>query len=402
MHLYTQPMKDWHIDLILKRELTNGWQDMEKLGACYVVPPVGSFIEHESGCSLDRDYSRIPGLWDLPWCQEGTRKRGDHQKDRRLAMFTGWEPVRYLTDEIFLPDDALMYRWLTERIPEDMDVSLSPVLGLRGVWDQPPDTEDEEEAGAVWELKWYINARLARARVARMLCVLSSHISACFMYARAIWEAAGASSSAASAAPAGVVLTERQDVEATAKASTHVYGPHHVPLPRQDFTQETPFEPMPGQPMERKLTKRQKRQRREHMRDYAWNRIFADPARGEEAHVCHCTRVLHWCMCLARMPLCVRARVWCGACARTWCEPVARRAACVCASCVCSACEADVSWRRPQHLSESGDSVLEMRGWTAPRSVVDERVAEISLAVGRGDAGAAAGTEGAARSSGSR
>ena len=149
MHMYTQPMKDWHIDLILKTKLTEGWQHADELGACYVVPPVGSFIEHETGCSFDRDATRIEGMWDLDWCQEGTRKRTDKQRHRRLALYTAKGPMRYLTEEVLLPEDAHIYRWLTEPIPEGMDVSLSPVLGLRGVWAQPEEEEEEAEAGGL-------------------------------------------------------------------------------------------------------------------------------------------------------------------------------------------------------------------------------------------------------------
>lgn len=147
MHMYTQPMKDWHIDLILKKMLNQSWQSSDELGACYVVPPVGSFIEHESGCSKDRDTSRIQGMWDQPWCQEGTRKRTDEQQHRRLAFFTTSGDMRYLTDEILLPQNAMAYRWLTEPIPEELDVSLLPVLGLRGVWAEPVEDEEPEAGG---------------------------------------------------------------------------------------------------------------------------------------------------------------------------------------------------------------------------------------------------------------
>ena len=44
-----------------------------------------------------------------------------------------------------------------------------------------------------------------------------------------------------------------------------------------------------------------------------------------------------------------------------------------------------MTWRRSQHLNVSGDSVLELRGWTMAQSAVDERVAESSLAAGRGE-----------------
>ena len=48
--------------------------------------------------------------------------------------------------------------------------------------------------------------------------------------------------------------------------------------------------------------------------------------------------------------------------------------------------EADVVWRLPQHLSESGDSVLQLRGWVQPASAQDARAAEVGLQAGRAQA----------------
>ena len=41
--------------------------------------------------------------------------------------------------------------------------------------------------------------------------------------------------------------------------------------------------------------------------------------------------------------------------------------------------QADVEWHVEQHLSQSGDSVLQTRGWTQPESAADRMVAEASL-----------------------
>ena len=143
--MYTQKVPDWHVDLLFKKLLVNeDWQNTHMLGACYVVPPIGSFIEHESGCSKDRDVARIPGLWNHAWCQEGTRKRGPHQRHRKLAMFPAQhEPVGYLTDEIVLPDPEF-YKWLTQRPPPGEGISL-PQIPLSGVWKVPQEEMKEEE-----------------------------------------------------------------------------------------------------------------------------------------------------------------------------------------------------------------------------------------------------------------
>ena len=48
--------------------------------------------------------------------------------------------------------------------------------------------------------------------------------------------------------------------------------------------------------------------------------------------------------------------------------------------------EADVVWRLPQHLSESGDSVLQLRGWVQPASAQDARATQVGLQAGRSQA----------------
>ena len=94
-----------------------GWQDPEQLGACYVVPPIGSFIEHATGCSMDRP-GRIPGHWGCKWQQDGTRKRRPDEKDRWMAGFTPkGEPVWLGQGPVRLPAERAKLRWLTEPYP---------------------------------------------------------------------------------------------------------------------------------------------------------------------------------------------------------------------------------------------------------------------------------------------
>ena len=112
-----QPMKDYRFDLVLLRLLIEGWQDPEQLGACYVVPPIGSFIEHVTGCSMDRP-GRIPGHWGCKWQQDGTRKNKEDDKDRWLAGFTPkGEPIWLGTRAVRLPQDHAQLRWLTAPYP---------------------------------------------------------------------------------------------------------------------------------------------------------------------------------------------------------------------------------------------------------------------------------------------
>ena len=62
-------VKPGHFDVVLKSHLQHGW--VEKLRASYVVPPIGNFDSHESGCSPGVGFRT--GCWGLPWCKEGTR-----------------------------------------------------------------------------------------------------------------------------------------------------------------------------------------------------------------------------------------------------------------------------------------------------------------------------------------
>ena len=110
-------MKDWHFDIVLLHRLIEGWQNPDQLGACYVVPPIGSFMEHVTGCSMDRP-GRIPGHWGASWQQDGTRKLRDGQEDRWLAGFTAKGPAQWLgAGPVRLPLAHDRLRWLTEPFP---------------------------------------------------------------------------------------------------------------------------------------------------------------------------------------------------------------------------------------------------------------------------------------------
>ena len=156
-------MKDWHIDIVLKRELIAGWQEPEQLGACYVVPPVGSFIEHETGCSLDRA-GRIRGMFGLSWCQEGTRKRGDEQVHRRLAAFSSKGRTQWLCRAIHLPLDKEQLKWRTERPPSDRRAVLAPPA-LQGVWAEPVEEQEAERHSKTLRGACACTSRVSTVRV---------------------------------------------------------------------------------------------------------------------------------------------------------------------------------------------------------------------------------------------
>ena len=140
--MYTQPLRDWHIDLVLKKKFIGGWQERDQLGACYVVPPVGSFIEHETGCSVDRQ-GRISGMFGLSWCQEGTRKRGAEQVHRRLAAFGWGENIHWLGLPVHLPAARPELKWRTQRPPTHCGAALTRPMEV-GVWAEPAEEEQAE------------------------------------------------------------------------------------------------------------------------------------------------------------------------------------------------------------------------------------------------------------------
>ena len=156
-------MKDWHIDIVLKKQLIAGWQEPDQLGACYVVPPVGSFIEHETGCSADRP-GRIAGMFGVSWCQEGTRKRGSEQVHRRLAAFSRKGRTQWLCRAIHLPLSKEELKWRTERPPSDRGACLSAPANM-GVWAEPAEEREAERHSMTLRGACACTSRVSTVRV---------------------------------------------------------------------------------------------------------------------------------------------------------------------------------------------------------------------------------------------
>ena len=70
-----------HWDVSLFRALEKNVDLRTRIGgACFCFPSVGHYVEHVSGTE---GRVREPG-WTKWWCQEGTRRLNDEQKDRHL------------------------------------------------------------------------------------------------------------------------------------------------------------------------------------------------------------------------------------------------------------------------------------------------------------------------------
>lgn len=99
--------KPYHFDLWLLSELQKRDPGVK---AGYLIPAMGGFVEHESGCQKGL------GVREQQWkvTQSGTRKRFEKDYHRKCARFNesgkGWAEV---SAEIVLPDRVHQYRWYT-------------------------------------------------------------------------------------------------------------------------------------------------------------------------------------------------------------------------------------------------------------------------------------------------
>jgi hypothetical protein len=91
--------------------------DATALRCCYMLPPMGNYATHESGC--DNNYAGTsggrPSCWKETWCCPGTRISEDPQRrDKWLCVFTSKGPPGWLSK---LPNldtmDDKELEWLT-------------------------------------------------------------------------------------------------------------------------------------------------------------------------------------------------------------------------------------------------------------------------------------------------
>ena len=78
----------WHLDLVLKQWLHEPGV-AEKRHACYLVPPLGNYSTHISGCDPTYATKGRPGCWGEKWCCPGTRPADDPlARDKWFCSFT--------------------------------------------------------------------------------------------------------------------------------------------------------------------------------------------------------------------------------------------------------------------------------------------------------------------------
>jgi len=103
-----------HFDLVLLQWLRDrGAAAAHLLGASYVYPAVGSYVEHQSGC--DPGIGRRESSWTKTWVQPGTRATGPDDRNRWLCGFTGERKGNpKWIQEIVLPEtEGTDLRWFS-------------------------------------------------------------------------------------------------------------------------------------------------------------------------------------------------------------------------------------------------------------------------------------------------
>ena len=100
-----------HFDLGLLKFLE---EDDCPLRSCYLWPPLGSYVEHVSGCD-PKFAAGCPGCWGESFACEGTRCADDrHHREKYLAAFHPKKgPPRWLNGPLKIDDPAQDYRWFT-------------------------------------------------------------------------------------------------------------------------------------------------------------------------------------------------------------------------------------------------------------------------------------------------
>ena len=126
-----------HTLVHILREYQHGYQPA--FGACYVNPPLGNCIAHET--TTNANVRTLPSHFGESWCQGGTRKDEsfEHWYNRQLCHYTE-KGNAHLIKEV-VPTDDTSWWWKTQAH------SQFPERGL-GVqfWHRAPHLEDRGSA----------------------------------------------------------------------------------------------------------------------------------------------------------------------------------------------------------------------------------------------------------------
>ena len=101
-----------HMGNFLSKKCGYEWQ--HELGAAYLQPPVGSYMEHMSSTTPGQ---LLKDHFGAKWAQEGTRPTKEGDKPRWICGFTEKGPAAYLHEKGLDFNDADVrksYYWLTE------------------------------------------------------------------------------------------------------------------------------------------------------------------------------------------------------------------------------------------------------------------------------------------------
>ena len=126
--------------------LLHKYQNSEQpdFGACYVCPPVGNFVAHET--TTNKHVRVLPSHWKDSWCQGGTRKneKSGHYSHRWLCYYTTEGPPKWICEG--QPTNDTRQWWRT----------------------QAPDDFPREGLGVQY---WHFSEHLMERGGARSLCV---------------------------------------------------------------------------------------------------------------------------------------------------------------------------------------------------------------------------------------
>ena len=124
------------------------------LHSCFILPPMGGYYEHPSGCDLRLSEGR-PTPWDASWCCPGTRRDEDPQKrEKWLCTWTKKGGTEWNTRIDQVAGDP-EYNWRTMywprtsewyRIPSRM---MTPFMSHEPTaMDQPPHASSSQSAAS--------------------------------------------------------------------------------------------------------------------------------------------------------------------------------------------------------------------------------------------------------------
>ena len=81
--------------------------------SCHVVPPLGNFLSHVSGCSTGQER---PGFWHHDWCVEGTLSQPGPEGERYLRRFSRKTKQQCKICDLTFPTDCSNH-WKTRKPP---------------------------------------------------------------------------------------------------------------------------------------------------------------------------------------------------------------------------------------------------------------------------------------------